>query len=61
MPVKVTTSPGKLTWIRPTEGWKTTPMHLGRPEEFHVDENFYVVGKDFLKPATDSTTARRGR
>jgi aminopeptidase N len=60
MPVKVTTSPGKLVWIRPTETWKTTTVSLNRPEEFHVDENFYVLARDLLRPATDSTTARTG-
>jgi aminopeptidase N len=59
MPVKVTTAPGELTWIRPTESWKTTTVDLARPEEFHVDENFYVLAKDLLKPATDSTTVRK--
>jgi hypothetical protein len=61
MPIKVTTSPNRLAWIRPTERWKTTPIHLARPEEFHVDENFYVVAKDLLRPASDSTTARTSR
>ena len=61
MPVKVTTSPGTLSWIRPTESWKMTTVKLGRPEDFHVDDNFYVVAKDLLKPATDSTTARNAR
>jgi aminopeptidase N len=60
MPVKVTTSPGRLGWIRPTESWKTTTVKLDRPEDFHVDENFYVDVKDFLKPVTDSTTVRKG-
>jgi len=61
MPVKVTTSPGKLTWIRPTESWKSTKVKLNRPEDFHVDENFYVVTKDLLRPASDSTTVRKAR
>ena len=61
MPVKVTTSPGRLSRIRPTEGWKTTSVKLGRPEDFHVDENFYIVAKDLLKPATDSTTVRKAQ
>jgi aminopeptidase N len=60
MPVKVTTSPGRLSWIRPTESWKTATVKLDRPEDFHVDENFYVDVKDLLKPATDSTTVRKG-
>jgi hypothetical protein len=61
MPVKVTTSPGRLAWIRPTERWKTTTINIARPEEFHVDENFYVVAKDLLRPAADSSTARTNR
>ncbi|MEA2706956.1 MAG: hypothetical protein QOH22_1744, partial [Gemmatimonadaceae bacterium] len=61
MPVKVTTSPGKLGWIRPTGSWKTTPIHLTRPEEFRVDENFYVVAKDLLRTANDSTNVRTAR
>ena len=61
MPVKVTTSPGKLTWIRPTTSWKTTTVKLDRPEDFRVDENFYVVAKDLLRPVTDSTTVRKAQ
>ena len=61
MPIKVTTSPGKLSWIRPTERWKTTTVRLNRPEDFRVDDNFYVVAKDLLKPATDSTTVRKAQ
>jgi aminopeptidase N len=61
MPVKVTTSPGTLSWIRPTESWKTTPTRLARPEEFRVDDNFYVVPRDLLKPATDSTSVRKAQ
>ena len=61
MPVKVTTSPGAFTWIRPTESWKTTPVRLARPEEFRVDETFYVNARDLLKPAADSTSANRAQ
>ena len=61
MPVKVTTSPETFAWIRPTERWKSTIVKLNRPEDFRVDENFYVVPKDLLKPATDSTTARKAQ
>lgn len=61
MPVKVTTSPGIFSWIRPTANWKTTTVRLGRPEDFRVDESFYVAAKDLLKPAADSTTARKGQ
>ncbi len=58
MPVKVTTSTGSYSWVRPTEKWKTMAVKLSRPEDFRVDENFYVNAKDLLKPAPDSTTVR---
>ncbi len=61
MPVRITTSPGKFSWIKPTETWKTASLKLGRPEDFRVDDNFYVVAKDLLKPAPDSTTVRTAR
>jgi aminopeptidase N len=59
MPVRVTTSPGSFTWIRPTEIWKTTPIRLARPEDFRVDDNFYVVPTDILRPVTDSSSGRK--
>ena len=62
MPVKVTVAPGNLGWIRPTAKWKTTTVKLSRPEDFHVDQNFYVVATDLLRPAPDSSaTVRKGR
>jgi len=61
MPVKVTTSPDRSSWIRPTERWRATTVKLSRPEDFHVDDNFYIVAKNLLKPATDSTTVRKGQ
>jgi len=59
MPVKVTTSTGRYGWIRPTESWKSMAVKLGRPEEFSVDESFYVNARDILKPAADSTATGR--
>jgi aminopeptidase N len=59
MPVRVTTAPNVYSWIRPTETWKAVPLRLTRPEDFRVDDNFYVVAKDLLKPVIDSTTARK--
>jgi aminopeptidase N len=61
MPVKVTTSTGRYAWIRPTERWKTTAVRLDRPEDFSVDENFYVNARDVLKPVADSTSAQKAR
>jgi aminopeptidase N len=61
MRVKVTTATGRLGWIRPTETWKSSAVKLNRPEDFRVDENFYVNARDVLRPAPDSTTGRIGR
>jgi aminopeptidase N len=60
MPVKVTTSTGSYSWIRPTEKWKTIAVKLSRPEDFRIDENFYVNAKNLLKTARDSTSVRKG-
>jgi aminopeptidase N len=60
MPVKVATAPDTFSWIKPTQQWKTMTVRLSRPEDFRVDQNFYVFAKDVLKPALDSTTARTG-
>ncbi len=59
MPVRVTTGSGRYGWIRPTTRWKSTTIKLDRPEDFHVDEAFYVYVNDVLKPAADSTTERK--
>jgi len=61
MPVKVTTSTGRYDWIRPTERWKSTAIKLDRPEDFRVDETFYVNARDILKPVVDSTNVRRAQ
>jgi aminopeptidase N len=52
MPVKVTLSPGAFSLIRPTERWKTVPVHLASPADFRVDENFYVDTRDAAHPAS---------
>ena len=61
MPIKVTTSTGRYGWIRPTASWKSTAVKLDRPEDFRVDETFYIDAKDLLKPAAGSSTARTVR
>jgi len=54
MPVKVTLSPGTYGFIQPIETWLTTSIRLDRPEDFKVDNNFYVQSKEVLKPVADS-------
>jgi aminopeptidase N len=61
MPVKVTTSTGTYSWIKPTETWKTLAVTLTRPEDFRIDDNFYVNAKDVLKPDPGSASGRTAR
>jgi aminopeptidase N len=42
MPVVVLAGPGRPVRLMPTEQWRTTDIGLTRPEDFRVDENFYV-------------------
>jgi hypothetical protein len=41
MPVKVQSTGGAMTLIRPTQAWKSMPVSVG-DSAFRVDENFYV-------------------
>ena len=48
MPVKVTLSPGTFSFIQPIERWLTTPIRV-KPEDFRVDQNFYITTRDVMK------------
>jgi aminopeptidase N len=61
MPVRASVARDQLAWIRPTESWKTMRVSLSNAADFRVDPNFYVLSKDLLKPATDSTTVRKAQ
>ena len=56
MPVVVLVGPGRPVRLTPTEQWRTTDIGLARPEDFRVDENFYVDVR-----AVDAAPARAGR
>jgi aminopeptidase N len=43
MPVRVRVSPDSTVRLTPTEAWQTAVLPLRYPEDFAVDENFYVV------------------
>lgn len=43
MPVKVTLSSGKYSFIYPTTQWKSIRCKLANKDDFQVDENFYVT------------------
>jgi aminopeptidase N len=45
MAVKVRVSPDSTVRLAPTESWQTTVLPLTRPEDFGMDENFYVVAR----------------
>jgi aminopeptidase N len=53
MPVKVTLSPGTFSFIQPIERWLTTPIRV-KPEDFRVDQNFYITTRDVLKPPAET-------
>ncbi len=44
MPVRVTLDAGRFAWIRPTQKWQETDVHVA-PDAFSVDPDFYVIAK----------------
>ena len=45
MPIRVTLADTGEALIRPTETWQTARLALNNPDEFRVDENYYVETK----------------
>ena len=45
MPVRVAVSPDSAVRLTPTEQWQSTTLALAAPEDFRVDENFFVEAK----------------
>ena len=45
MPVRVAVAPDSTVRLVPTERWQTADLALDRPDDFHVDENFYVESR----------------
>lgn len=43
MPVRVWASGDSAVRLEPTESWQTASLPLVQPEDFRIDENFYVV------------------
>ncbi len=50
MPVKVSLADSTMSFVYPTETWKTAALKLTSPTSFHVDENFYVLSRDMGIP-----------
>jgi aminopeptidase N len=45
MPVAVLVGKGRSVRLAPTEQWRTTDVGLEKPEDFRVDENYYVESR----------------
>jgi aminopeptidase N len=45
MPIRVRASEDSSVRLAPTEAWQTASLPLAHPEDFGVDENFYVVAR----------------
>jgi hypothetical protein len=43
--VAVLVGKGRSVRLTPTEKWQTTDVGLAEPEDFRVDENYYVESK----------------
>ncbi|MEP6687379.1 MAG: M1 family metallopeptidase [Gemmatimonadales bacterium] len=46
MPLVVLAGPGRPVRLSPTGQWQTTDIALKHPEDFRVDENFYVEARE---------------
>jgi hypothetical protein len=57
MPVSVLAGKGRSVRLLPTEQWRTTDIGLEKPEDFRVDEDYYVESKRVAAPATGATGA----
>ena len=42
MPIRVATASDSTIRLKPTEAWQTTTLPIAHPDEFRVDENFFV-------------------
>jgi len=52
MPVRVAAGPGRWVSLSPTEAWRAATLPSAAPEDFRVDENFYVVARRVGLPKT---------
>ena len=57
MPVVVLAGPRRPVRLTPTEQWQTTDIGLKQPEDFRVDENFYVDARNVGEASAAPNTA----
>ena len=63
MPIRVATASDSTIRLKPTEAWQTTTLPIVHPDEFRVDENFFVDThwvdrRDAATRASDGATTR---
>jgi aminopeptidase N len=61
MPIRVASGPGRWVRLSPTEAWQTTTLPLAHPDEFRVDENFFVEPRWADRPVAPSATSNTGQ
>ena len=61
MPVRVATATDSSIRLVPTEAWQSTTLPLGHPDEFRVDNNFFVNLRWVDRPDTASRTSSAPR
>jgi hypothetical protein len=61
MPVDVMVGPDREARLAPTERWQTATLTLERPDDFRVDENFFVESRQVERPDLASPTTGTAR
>jgi aminopeptidase N len=61
MPVDVVVGAARKTRLAPTEHWQTTTLALERPDDFRVDEDFYVESRRVEQAGVGSPATGTGR
>jgi aminopeptidase N len=61
MPIRVATASDSTIRLKPTETWQTTTLPIAHPDEFRVDEDFFVDKRwvdrrDAARASNDATT-----
>jgi aminopeptidase N len=61
MPLDVLVSADRKARLTPTERWQTTTLALGQPDDFRVDEDFYVESRRVERADAGSSATGAGR
>ena len=62
MPVRVTLADGTYGLVHPTARWQTQRVHLSSADQFHVDDNFYVLtARQPIRPVAKASATGASR